>query len=80
MDDDKRLMMKKHLAEIDGQITEGERHLERQREAVWKCLRVQSDATQAFDLLVTMEQLQRLRIEERDRLKAALADASETPP
>ena len=75
MHDDKRYMIERHLAEVERHVAQGERHLERQRALILELLRDGHDATQALKLLATLEQSQRLHIEDRDRLQAALVKA-----
>lgn len=68
-------MIEQHLAQAEGHVTLGERHIARQKEIVAEMERDGhvDGAETARDLLATFETTQRSQVENRDRRRAELA-------
>ena len=68
-------MLLNHLAMAESQISEGERHVARQRENIARLRRNRPGSEahkQALALLDTLERTQRTHLAERDRLRQKL--------
>jgi hypothetical protein len=70
-----RALIESHLAQAERNISEGERHLARQRELVARLEQDGHDATQARKSFALFEELQALHIAHRDWLRNELAQA-----
>lgn len=66
-------MVRRHLEQAERHVSEGERHVTRQRELVGELKRDGHDTRQAIELLHQFEQLQKLHVADRDRLRKELA-------
>ncbi len=67
-----RALLKRHLAQTERYITEGERHIADQRDLIAKLERDGHDTVHARRLLTQFEELQALHIAARERLQAQL--------
>jgi hypothetical protein len=63
-----RVMLERHLTQVEAHIVRGEQHLTRQRELVFELERHGRDSEQAQRLLLLFEELQALHIADRDRI------------
>ena len=73
MDGAKRRLLEEHLILAERHVADGERLLERQRRIVEDRQREGLDVELSTDLLMQMEELQRMHIADRDRLRNELA-------
>jgi len=68
-----RILLTEHLSNAIGRVDEGEQQIKRQRERIFS-LRQKRRSTRAAKLvLATLVESQKLRIADRNRLKALLA-------
>jgi hypothetical protein len=67
-----KAMIAKHLAIVERHVTEGQRHIDRQREIVRELQRDGRDPATAMSLLRQFEDMQTLHIQDRDRLRSEL--------
>jgi hypothetical protein len=67
-----RALLRRHLAQTERYITEGERHIADQRDLIVKLERDGHDTVHARRLLIQFEELQALHIAARERLQAQL--------
>ena len=67
-----RAMLKQHLAQAEGHIALGERHIVRQRKLVAELEQKGCDTAEAKRLLASFEELQAMHIADRDRLRRQL--------
>jgi len=70
-----RTMVGEHLAMAERHVEEGIRHVEQQRALVATLARDGHDVTAPRALLTQFEELLRLHVADRDRLRAELAQA-----
>ena len=70
--------LRRHLEETEGHIALGERHIAAQRGIIAELAHDGHDTSQAEALLATFEQTQCLHLEDRDRIRKELDDASRT--
>ena len=71
---DRRAMIEDHLALAERHVTAGERHVAEQRARVEALERDGRDTTESLLLLSQFQELQKLHVADRDRLKRELAD------
>ena len=71
-----RAMFEQHLAQAEGHISLGERHIARQRELVSELERGPYDTTEARLLLANFEEVQKMHVVDRDRLRRELEQHS----
>ncbi|MBV8896449.1 MAG: hypothetical protein JO051_08050 [Acidobacteriaceae bacterium] len=72
---DKETVMN-HLALTEANVALGERHLAEQHSVIDELTRGGHDTSQAKELLATFEQTQQLHVEDKDRLRKELEEAS----
>lgn len=71
-------MIKRHLAQAEQHVAEGEKHLIRQRELIAKLERDGHDTKEATAFLEQLEEMQGMHVADRDRLKNELRNADRT--
>jgi hypothetical protein len=75
-----RTILINRLYQAERHVASGDRHIERQRELIFKLKQDGHDTTQARALLTLFEELQALHLNERDRLAAQLDGQAMRPP
>jgi len=71
-----RATLRLHLTQAEAAVVEGTRHVKRQREILAELHKHGHDTLRAEELLSTFEETLALHIEDRDRLRKDLREAS----
>jgi len=71
-----REMLQKHLAQAEEHVALGEHHVSRQREVVAELERAGHDTAEARRLLAHFEQMQKMHLADRDRIRHEMAQNS----
>lgn len=69
-------MLERHLEQANEHVTAGERDIARQKRIIAELERDGHDAARAHQILGTFETLQKMHIEDRDRVQRELAGAA----